>query len=162
MRNWLLIVAILLSGCVPAKQFVVESPDRLAGEGSEYQGEATLYVFRENAFAGGGWSIEVLVDGVRRTTLRTGTYAFFPVQPGTREIKFHWLALGIGGYPDIKIVADLAADKTYYFTFSADAHVVVNTLPTATEPSKFSSSVRQIDQQEAQGRKMTFEMRDVQ
>src|SRR5579859_4688071 len=117
MSNWLLIVAIVLSGCIPAKQFIVESPDRLAGEGSEYEGKATLYVFTENTFASGAWSIEVLVDGVRRTTLRTETYAFFPVEPGTRVIKFHWLSLGLAGNPDMTIVADLAADKTYYFTF---------------------------------------------
>ena len=156
MRKWPLIFAILLSGCAPTKQFVVESPDRLAGEGSEHAGKATVYVFRENAFAGGAWSIEVLVDGVRRTTLRTKTYAFLPVEPGTREIKFHWMSAGLAANPDIIIVANLASDKTYYFTFSADAHVVVN------GTSTFSSLVQQIDRQEAENRKMTFQMRDVQ
>lgn len=113
-------------------------------------------VLAPNAFAGGAWSIEVLVDGVRRTTLRAKTYAFFPVEPGTREIKFHWMSAGLAANPDIVMVANLASDKTYYFTFSADAHVVVN------GKSTFSSLVQQIDRHEAQDRKMTFEMRDVQ
>jgi hypothetical protein len=159
MRKWLLAVAILLSGCAPTKQFVVQSPDTLAEAGSNYKDKATLYVFRENTFASGGWSLEVSVDGVKRTTLRTKTYALFPVESGKHNVKFHWLALGAGN-PDIALTVEFSPDKTYYFTFSTDAHVVVNTLPGSSEPSQFQTMVQQITSKGAQERMTTFAKRD--
>jgi hypothetical protein len=157
MWKWLVVLAVLLGGCAtPVKQFVVESPDRFAEAGSEYENDATVYVFRENNFAGGAWAVEVLVDGVSRATLRTKTYASFPVTPGSRQIKFHWQSMIGSKNPDIAILADLSASKTYYFTFGAGADINLSS------DSTFSTMVQQLGKQGAETRKATFEKRSAQ
>ena len=156
MRKLLLVVAILLSGCMPPKQFVMESPDRLASDGSDYQGKATLYVFRENNFANGAWSLEVKVDDVCRTSLRAGTYASFPVEPGKRQILYHWLDGGLSMFSDMQVEVEMVPDKTYYFTYVTDAHVVVN-----SGPSTFKWALVPISRQDAEERISTFRRRDV-
>ena len=113
--KWLIVVAILLSGCAPTKIFVVQSPDTLAKAGSTYKDNATLYVFRENTFTSGGWSLEVSVDGVKRTTLRTKNYAVFPVEPGKHDIKFHWLSMGLAGNKDIAISVEFSVGQDLLF-----------------------------------------------
>lgn len=158
--KWLLVVAIFLSGCAPTKVFVVQSPDTLAEAGSDYKDKATLYVFRENTFTSGAWSLEVSVDGVKRTTLRTKNYAVFPAEPGKHDVKFHWLSMGLAGNKDIAVSIEFSPDKTYYFTFSTDSHIVVNTAPGASTPSKFYTMVQQITSKDAQERMTSFAKQD--
>lgn len=88
--------------------------------------------------------------------LRAGTYAFSPVEPGKRQILYHWLDAGLSAFSDMEVQVDMAANKTCCFTYATDAQVVVN-----SGPSTFKSALIPIGQEDAEERIKVFQLRDV-
>jgi hypothetical protein len=87
---------LVLSGCVSAAMILTPAtvplaPERADGEAKRFQsqpGMASIYVMREDIFAGQAALFQVSLDGKNKGKLSRGTYFIFTVPPGKHVVAF--------------------------------------------------------------------------
>jgi len=111
------IVSLSLSACasLPPKPVPVDA-GRFAADGSEFDGNATVYVMRDDNLSGAAYSVDVALDKTSQGSIRRETYVKFPAPSGHHDLYATWPM--ITGEPSVAVSVDLAAGKTYYFRFS--------------------------------------------
>jgi hypothetical protein len=111
-------VMLLLSACATTLPHLIDEVDSLAVPGSDFEGMATILVFRDEGKAGMGWPISVECDGASEGSIRRHDYVKFGAPAGRHVLLASWPA--ISGEPDVSIGAEFQAGKTYYFAFNTD------------------------------------------
>jgi hypothetical protein len=111
-------VALLLNACATTLPHLIDDVDRLAASGSEFEGMATILVFRDEGTAGMGWPISVECDGASKGSIRRHDYVKFGAAAGRHVLLASWPT--ISGEPDVSVGAEFEAGKTYYFAFNTD------------------------------------------
>ncbi|MCE5265353.1 MAG: DUF2846 domain-containing protein [Deltaproteobacteria bacterium] len=96
-RRWLLLIlCLVLSGCVSAAKMISPptvpvAPERADVEAKRFQpppGMASVYVIREDKFAGQALLFQVSLDGQDQGKLARGTYFLLTVPPGKHAVAF--------------------------------------------------------------------------
>jgi len=141
MRQILLCALVALcAGCFqkPPLDFVVPDADSRSAAGSDFPGQATVYLVRAG---GSGVVISAYVDQTRQTSITEGYYAKIPVPPGKRVIALKTPPIaGMGGFV---IQATFQPDRTYYFYF------LMGLAGASGSTLTFESSIRQLTPLEA-------------
>ena len=113
----LLFTALLLA--LPMLSIAKKPPPHLddietrSAEGSATPGKATVYLLRGRSKAGLMMKHIVFVDGRRMGSMRRMNFLAIPVDPGTHALRID--CPSICSVPDIEVIADFKADRTYYF-----------------------------------------------
>jgi hypothetical protein len=103
--RWMLMgLCIVISGCVQAVMILTPPTVPLASEQADLEakrfqprpGKASIYVIREDIFAGQATLFQVSLDGKDQGKLSRGTYFLFTVPPGKHVVDFGGENLFIG------------------------------------------------------------------
>jgi hypothetical protein len=95
--RWTLLgLCLVISGCVQAAMILTPSIVPLASEQADVEakrflpqpGKASIYVIREDIFAGQAVLFQVSLDGKDQGKLSRGTYFLFTVPPGEHVVDF--------------------------------------------------------------------------
>jgi hypothetical protein len=95
--RWMLMgLCLVLSGCVSAAMMLTPPTVPLASEQADAEakrfqpqpGKASIYVIREDLFAGQAALFEVSLDGKDQGKLSRGTYFLFTLPPGKHVVEF--------------------------------------------------------------------------
>lgn len=115
MNRWLLLIfAVLLSACA-VEPHNMPAMELFAAEGSVYEGQATVYVMRDESGAGQAWPVTVKLDDMEEGSIRRETYVKFGVPEGDHVVLAGWPPF-VGGQ-DVAVKGDFVAGKTYYLLF---------------------------------------------
>ena len=96
MRLLLTGLCLIISGCVSAAMMLTppnvplapEQADAAAKRFQPQPGKASIYVIREDTFAGQATLFQVSLDGKDQGKLSRGTYLLFTVPPGKHVVDF--------------------------------------------------------------------------
>jgi|WetSurMetagenome_2_1015567.scaffolds.fasta_scaffold399388_2 hypothetical protein len=95
--RWIMLgFCFVIAGCVQAAMIITPATIPLASEKADaeakrflpLQGKASLYVIREDIFAGQAVLFQVSLDGKDQGKLSRGTYFLFTVPPGEHVVDF--------------------------------------------------------------------------
>ena len=95
--RWALLgLCLVISGCVQAAMILTPAIVPLASEQADVEakrflpqpGKASIYVIREDIFAGQATLFQVSLDGKDQGKLSRGTYFLFTVPPGKHVVDF--------------------------------------------------------------------------
>lgn len=132
-----ILLFLLLTGCATTAPTIrILDPEKYSAEGTEFTDRGTVYVFRGTSMAGALCAFAVLLDEKELGFIRRENYLAFPVTNGSHQITV--ASTSICSTPDIKIDADFAAGKSYYFLVEPNVTFGHNTVTS-------SSSIAQID-----------------
>ena len=95
-RLMMLGLCLVIAGCVQAAMIITPATIPLASEKADaeakrfltQQGKASIYVIREDIFAGQAVLFQVSLDGKDQGKLSRGTYFLFTVPPGEHVVDF--------------------------------------------------------------------------
>jgi hypothetical protein len=142
MKYFVMIAAILVSGCAPT--VFQMRPEALASPGSVFGSDATIYVLRDDTFAQSAWPLSVRLDKVEQGSLRRKQYLRFSAREGTHEV--------IGAYPGASMISPIAivgafqGGHTYYFMYK-----------TSNDSQTESWGFEQLSSAVAQGKLQSYE-----
>ncbi|PUA27201.1 MAG: hypothetical protein B0W54_20495 [Cellvibrio sp. 79] len=135
--------SLMASGCAntaPIQRWA--DVDRFSSNKTQFEGNATIYVFRDTSKAGAMMPFLITLDKESIGSIRRERYLAFPAAAGTH-------ILGIDcpytcDIPDIRIDADFTAGKSYYFVVQPDISFNV---PSSI---RMTTHVNQVDQSYAE------------